>query len=323
MARGDLLSKLIASYGKDDEFRAVAEKIIAEEEQKNNNTLAKTLRKSLMVMGAKSSFKSFNTFMPTPSNVNEYLHLVNESIPHNNLVMSLQNREILDLLKNEFRKSNDIKLRGLPLSNKILFCGPPGSGKTLSAKVFANEVGLPLYVLKLDALISSYLGETASNIRKVFEFAQHTPCVLFLDEFDSLARSREDNLEHNELRRVVNSLLLFIEQLQPKGFLIAATNLDNALDSAIWRRFDEVLWFGLPDLKSIEFYLNKKFKNLIIHIDLKAFAKDLKGLSYAEIERVCNQSIKHAVLDGREGLEDFDFIKSMENEKRRKSGLKS
>ncbi|WP_354101626.1 ATP-binding protein [Bradyrhizobium sp. RT5a] len=99
--------------------------------------------------------------------------------------------------------------------------------------MFAGELGLPLFVVKIDRLISSYLGETATNVRKIFEFARKQPCVLFLDEFDALARSRDDTSEHNELRRVVNSVLIFIDRIKPKGFLVAATNLDQSLDLAV------------------------------------------------------------------------------------------
>jgi SpoVK/Ycf46/Vps4 family AAA+-type ATPase len=104
----------------------------------------------------------------------------------------------------EFRGADLLRRHGLEIRSKLLFCGPPGCGKTLTAEVFAHELGLPLVIARLDAIISSFLGETATNIRKVFESAAGQPCVLFLDEFDGLARARADGSEHNELRRVVN-----------------------------------------------------------------------------------------------------------------------
>lgn len=113
---------------------------------------------------------------------------------------------LLDLVK-EFRRGDDIRRHGLQVRSKLLFCGPPGCGKTLCAEIFARELGLPLFVVKLDRLLSSYLGETVSDVRKIFDFACKQPCVLFFDEFDALARARDDSGEHNELRRVVNSLL--------------------------------------------------------------------------------------------------------------------
>lgn len=323
MVRGELINKLLASYGHDDEFKAIAEQIIEEENQKNNKVLAKSLRKALMAMNYKPSVKPLNTFLPVPHKANEFLELIPFDYQNGkDLILDGRNKAILAFIHKEFRKRDEIKKSSLPVTNKIIFCGPPGSGKTMTAQVFAHELGLPLYMLKLDAIISSYLGETASNLRKIFEFSQNTSCVLFIDEFDSLARSREDNSEHSELRRVVNNILLFIERMQPKGFLVAATNLDTILDNAIWRRFDEVLWFGLPDTKSISNFLNKKFKNVSKNFALDTYLSSLKDFSYADLERLSNQTIKRAIVDGRSEIEESDFELSLKDAKLRRLGFK-
>lgn len=204
------------------------------------------------------------------------------------------------------------------MRSKLLFCGPPGCGKTLCAEIFASELGLPFYLVKIDRLISSYLGETATNVRKIFEFARKQPCVLFFDEFDALARARGDDSEHNELRRVVNSLLIFIERITPKGFLIAATNLDHALDPALWRRFDEVIWFDRPNRSMIERFLRMKFKNVMLAFDPATHAADLEGYSFAEIERVCIQTIKSAIIEKRKEVGERDFREALTDERRRK-----
>ncbi|MGC2132619.1 MAG: ATP-binding protein, partial [Xanthobacteraceae bacterium] len=125
----------------------------------------------------------------------------------------------------------------------------------MSAEVLAKELGLPLYIARIEGIISSFLGETAANIRKLFDGANRHPCVLFLDEFDALARARIVQDEHNELRRVVNSLLMMIDRYRGRGLLIAATNLEESLDNAIWRRFDDVVFFDLPDIAEIHEYL--------------------------------------------------------------------
>ena len=187
----------------------------------------------------------------------------------------------------------------------------------MCTEVFAGELGLPLFVVKLDRLISSYLGETASNVRKIFEFARKQPCILFLDEFDALARARDDATEHNELRRVVNSLLIFIDRIKPKGFLIAATNLDKALDPAVWRRFDEVVWFEKPDREMIEQFLTLKFKNVQTTFNPLSRAGELEGYSYAEIERICVQTIKSAVIERRKDIREQDLRQAIADEIRR------
>jgi SpoVK/Ycf46/Vps4 family AAA+-type ATPase len=199
-------------------------------------------------------------------------------------------------------------------------CGPPGCGKTLCTEIFSGELGLPLFVVKIDRLVSSYLGETATNVRKIFEFARKQPCVLFLDEFDALARARADTSEHNELRRVVNSLLIFIDRIKPKGFLVAATNLDQALDPAVWRRFDEVIWFEKPDREMIEHFLTLKFKNIETAFDPRSHAGSLEGYSFAEIERTCMQAIKAAVIERRKEVREADFRQAVSDEIRRRSG---
>src|SRR5580693_9334749 len=225
MARGELMKKLLASYGRDDEFRAVAEQIIQEEEQKNNRVLARSLRMTLDGGASRPSRpRALAPLIPFPEAAGDYIEFVEPSHTKQDIILSTENVKVFIGLLREFRRSEEIRRRGLPTRSKLLFCGPPGCGKTLCAEIFAAELGLPLYIVKLDRLISSYLGETATNVRKIFEFARKQPCVLFFDEFDALARARDDGGEHNELRRVVNSLLIFIDRITPKGFLVAATN---------------------------------------------------------------------------------------------------
>ena len=268
MARAELMKKLLASYGRDDEFRAVAEQIITEEEKKNNRVLARSLRKTLEAGPGRSSRpKALAPLIPFPEAAADFIERVEPRHTRNDIVLGATNVRVLVGLVKEYRRADEMRRHGLKVRSKLLFCGPPGCGKTLCAEIFAAELGLPLFLVKLDRLISSYLGETAGNVRKIFEFARKRPCVLFFDGFDALARSRDDSSEHNELRRVVNSLLLFIHHIQPKGFLIAATNLDRSLDLAVWQRFDEVVWFDKPDRSMIGRFLRLKFKNVAIAFD--------------------------------------------------------
>lgn len=320
MARGELMKKLLASYGRDEEFRAVAEQIIGEEEKKKNLVFARSLRRSLEAGPARtSSLKTLAPLILFPENSGDFVERIEPRYTKSDIVLGPENVRLLLGVAQEFRLADDIKRYGLPIRSKLLFCGPPGCGKTLCAEVFSAELGLPLFVVKLDRLISSYLGETATNVRKIFELARNQPCVMFFDEFDALARAREDSGEHNELRRVVNSLLVFIDRMEPKGFLIAATNLDQALDPAIWRRFDEVLWFDRPDRTRIERFLRLKFKNVTMEFDPAAHAGALEGYSYAEIGRVCLQAIKAMIIARKKRVSLRDFICALEDETRRRT----
>lgn len=319
MARGELMKKLLASYGRDEEFRAVAEQIIGEEEKKNNRVLARSLRRSLDAAPSRPTKpKALAPLIPFPEAAGDFIELVEPTHNKQDIILSSENiRIFLDLLR-EFRRADDVRRRGLPVRSKLLFCGPPGCGKTLCAEIFAAELGMPLYIVKLDRLISSYLGETATNVRKLFEFARKQPTVLFFDEFDALARTREDGGEHNELRRVVNSLLIFIDRIEPKGFLVAATNLDQSLDPAIWRRFDEVIWFDPPETRMIGRFLAMKFKNVVLAFDPQAHIGELSGYSYAELDRICVQAIKASVIDKRKQVREQDFLYAIADERRRR-----
>ena len=196
MARGDLMRKLLASYGRDEEFRAVAEQIIREEEKKNNRVLANSLRKTLEATpsGGSAAPKALAPLIPFPEAAADYVERLEPSRTKNDIILSPTNEQIISSLVKEFRRGDDIRRHGLPVRSKLLFCGPPGCGKTLCAEVFAVELGLPIFVVKLDRLISSYLGETAANVRKIFEFARRQPAVVFFDEFDALARARHASL---------------------------------------------------------------------------------------------------------------------------------
>ncbi|WP_349956532.1 ATP-binding protein [Rhizobium sp. ZPR3] len=318
MARGELMKKLLASYGRDEEFRAVAEQIISEEEKKNNVVLARSLRKTLENPSKPTRPKALAPLIPFPEAAGDFIERVEPVHSRQDIVLSHDNVRVFAGLLMEFRSGEQIRRRGLSVRSKLLFCGPPGCGKTLCAEIFASEVGLPLYIVKLDRLISSYLGETAANIRKLFEFSRKQPCVLFFDEFDALARARDDAGEHNELRRVVNSLLIFIDRIKPAGFLIAATNLDRSLDPAVWRRFEEVVWFDRPDDKMIRQYLGRKFKNVILGFDPSEHITSLAGFSFADIERVCVQAIKAAIVKRQKDVRADDFEQALADERRRR-----
>ncbi|MFL1453213.1 AAA family ATPase [Marinobacter sp. GN3S48] len=335
MARGELIKKLLESYGDENAFRAAAEVIISEEESKRNQLLAKALRRTLNngMSGSKSSPNRHQTvsrkqeakgLMPlasAPGIANEFLEEVDTAYSHKEVVLSAENKKIFSDLIVEFRASDKIEKTGLPLRSKLLFCGPPGCGKTMSAGVFAREIGLPLYVVKIDRLMSSFLGETATNIRKIFEFATKQPCILFLDEFDALARARDDASEHSELRRVVNSLLLFIDRLKIRGYLIAATNYEKSLDQAIWRRFDEIIWFEKPNFQMIDRFLKTRFKNARPDFSVHDYVHELDGYSYAELERVCIGALRNSVIQSRDHVSKFDFEKAWQNEERRRKNI--
>jgi len=233
------------------------------------------------------------------------------------IILSSENRTALDSLVNEFRHAEKLRRHALVPRSRILFCGSPGCGKTLAAEVFAHQVGLPLFIARLDAIVSSFLGETATNLRKLFDEVSRKPAVLFLDEFDTFAHARRDANEHSEMRRVVNVLLMLVDNYRTRGFLIAATNLHDKIDSALWRRFDEVLFFGLPGERAIKEMLRLKTKNFPADFDLLKKSTKLKGLSFADIDRICIDSIKRSILSDDKRISEINFDSAIREEQRR------
>jgi len=329
MPRGELLKKLFYSYahGDDDGFQAVATEIIRDEESKNNRVLANALRRNLgqakplkLTPSSQPSKEASRKLTVVPFEREKQLPLVETVVPErkaSDLILNRMNQHLLLSLVSEFRQRDTLGAHGLRPRSRLLFCGPPGCGKTLCAQVFANEVKLPLLVASMDVLVSSLLGETATNLRKIFDFAEAQPVVLLLDEFDAIARLRDDETLNGELRRVVNSLLTLIEKFRGHGFVIAATNHERQLDPAIWRRFDEVVVFEKPNRNEVIRLLNLKFRNFRRDFESSEVADQLQGFSHADIERVCVNAIRRSILSGQKVVTKRRLLKSIALESRR------
>ncbi|WP_222856738.1 AAA family ATPase [Agrobacterium pusense] len=253
----------------------------------------------------------------TNSNGSELFEVIEPLHSAKDIVLDRENFRLLTGVVEEFRRGDDLRRYGLVPRSKLLFCGPPGCGKTLCAEVLAYEMKMPLIVARLDGIITTYLGETASNLRKMFDAAQSGSAVLFLDEFDALARTRSDASEHNEIRRVVNSLLKLIDDFHGRGILVAATNLQSTIDAAAWRRFDEVILFKRPTKLQIKRLLEIKLRNFETTLSFDEFLEDLNGMSYAEIERICISAIKREIINRKSTLSKHTFKSSILDEKRR------
>ena len=227
--------------------------------------------------------------------------LIDIIYPEDNLITTAltENNEnqICEFIEN-YRCADKLKQEGLEICNTLLMYGPPGCGKTNTAYMIAKKLNLPIVIARLDGLISSYLGTTAKNIRQVFEFVQKVPCVLFLDEFDAIAKARDDSNELGELKRVVNSLLQNIDNVDKDCLIIAATNHEQLLDTAIWRRFGYKLKIELPDILAIKQIIRLVIKEKISLNDheLSQLASCFQNKSGAVIEEILNKSMRCAVL---------------------------
>lgn len=201
------------------------------------------------------------------------------------------------------RSFDALQSEGLSIRNRLLIHGPPGSGKTSIARVVAAELNLPLVVSRSDSLVSSLLGQTSRNLREIFEYASRSPCVLFLDEFDALAKDRADSREIGELQRVVIALLQNIDALSPSTILIAATNHAQLLDKAIWRRFDHQLKLENPEYEQrVRIWENRLGRFAPNPGSLATFAHASAGLSAATIEMAAHDMARAAILSGSDTI---------------------
>jgi SpoVK/Ycf46/Vps4 family AAA+-type ATPase len=325
MARGELLRKLFLSHqrGNNEEFHAVALEVIAEEERKSNHKLAKDLMRILengrSAMPARPEGPM--NIESLPRDRERQTHLVGVRQPDRrmqDILLAKETAAVVERVLQEYRKAELLRVHGLQPATKLLFCGPPGCGKTLCSEIIASESGLPLLYTRFDAIVSSYLGETAANLRKIFEYASSGRWVVLFDEFDAIGKARDDATEHGELKRVINSFLQMLDGFSAPSILIAATNHEQLLDPALWRRFDEILMFPRPSVHDIHSLLGMKLKNFPRKgLDLKAMASQLKGMSHADVERVCWGAIKAAILQDKDSVDQEIFVRAVKQQRAR------
>ena len=223
--------------------------------------------------------------------------------------------EIKDFIKG-YKNRDKLLKAGIDDSCTLLLYGPPGCGKTTVAQYIAMETELPLVVARLDGLISSLLGSTAKNIRKIFDFASRQECILFLDEFDVIAKIRDDKNETGELKRVVNSLIQNIDVFSKDSIIIAATNHHELLDPAIWRRFNRVLNINKPNKNEINKLINICINKSTIKFNLNEkkidnLAHVLINLSHSDITTIINNSIKNCLINDKNEIYLFDILREI------------
>jgi SpoVK/Ycf46/Vps4 family AAA+-type ATPase len=320
MARGELLRKLFLSHkrGAEDDFRAAALEIVSEEQAKKNRQLARDLMNILDSSRPVTSFRDANGLPRDKEKQALLLEVDHPQLTLNDIILRPQSRSVIDRIIIEYRNYEILRTHGIGPKRKILFVGPPGCGKTLCAKIISNELGLPLLYTRFDAIVSSYLGETASNLRKVFDYAAGGRWLLLFDEFDAIGRRRDDENEHGELKRVVNSFLQLLDGFNSPSLVVAATNHEEMLDPALWRRFDEIVSFPRPSVHEIGQLISMKLKNFpVADINIKKFANSLRGMAHSDVERVCLDAIKSCIIDDKPKLDGATFELALRQERER------
>lgn len=296
MARSDLLISLIKT-GKDTSnprFRQVVEAVIAEERAKKHIMFANQLA-AAYANGANGHPQ------PVSSPVSPIGDLVYETSSEralDSLILPLTVVKECRTLIEEHRRVELLRSFGLSPRHRVLLVGPPGNGKTSLAESLAHELMVPVLSIRYEGIIGSYLGETATRLRKVFDYARQRACVLFFDEFETLGKERGDEHETGEIKRVVSALLLQIDSLPPHVIVVAATNHRELLDRAVWRRFQLRLELPRPTQQQVAAFFDHLFSQLEFARGLRPseFSRSFRGASYSDIEDFVRDLARRYVL---------------------------
>lgn len=298
MARSDLILNLARAGSQGDQLgvRRTLEAMVADEREKQHHVIAEQLSE---VLSLSQRIAAPTKGAPLESTGSPLLELVPDRTLAD-LVLPDQARRGMEELVEEQHRADLLRAKGLEPRNRVLLVGAPGNGKTSLAEAVAGELSLPLLVVRYESVIGSYLGETALRLARMFEHVRARRCVLFFDEFDAIGKERGDKHETGEIKRVVSSLLLNVDSLPTYVVTIAATNHSELLDRAIWRRFQLRLELPPPSASGILEWLTRfeKTSELPLGLAKKATAQQLKGLSFAELEDLCGDILRRAVLAG-------------------------
>lgn len=326
--KAELVEKLIMAHcsGNEQLFSEALNNLVSDEEKKGNTPTASRLRRAyenkkknetldqdMMASGSSASFFESGVTMAAPRDKDSLLELyeiVRPEVSFEDVVLPENQKGIFSQIILEQKNAVELLKHSMTPINRVLLCGPPGCGKTMTAYALANTLSLPVAYVRLDGLVSSYLGQTSTNLRKVFDAVRNQRIVLFLDEFDAIAKKRDDSNELGELKRVVTTLLQNFDNMPANVLLIAATNHEHLLDPAIWRRFNVTITLELPNEKQRISMIQKWIDKYDIQgkVSAKSLAKVTKGLSGAGIEELMTSAAKKALINGSMRTSDIVTI---------------
>lgn len=303
MPRTDLVIEVIRAGAAGDvvRLRETAERMISEERAKKHPEVAEKIAAALATKPANRAAASVTVSRSHELGAGGPLVEKAARRPLGSVRLPAPAAEVVRSLIAEQSRANELRDRGLEPRNRLLLLGPPGNGKTSLAEAIAAELGRIFLVVRYDGLVASFLGETSSRLRKVFDLARSVPCVLFFDELDAIAKERSDANETGEIKRTLTSLLMQIDELPSTCLLVAATNHPNMLDDAVWRRFQVRLQIPQPEPDEIRSYFRDALTGLgeISPKKFEALTNALVQASYADAEELALSVRRRAVLDGK------------------------
>ncbi len=328
MASADQLKALVRSHitRDDGQFYSVAMQVAAHEAKVGHGKLAEELRDLIDAAKSRVVPSESGKLVPLARPRGELANLLHVSYPQNRLSDMVLDASLVGQIQRimeEQRLNARIREHGLSPRRKLLLVGPPGTGKTMTASVLAGELGIPLFLVRLDALITKFMGETASKLRQIFDAISEVRGVYFFDEFDAIGSQRSLAHDVGEIRRVLNSFLQMIEQDHSHSIIVAATNHPEILDYALFRRFDDVLEYHLPTSEQAGELIRSRLGDFAPKpLPLKSLVNMTTGLSYAEIRRALDESIKEVVMRGENRVSSEILKKALQERKQLSERLK-
>ena len=297
MAKSDLIVSLVRASvtGDKNMLRSTVEALMADERARSHHIVADRLQRALQAVAVTPP--ALTSAQPVQGGRETILELT-PKIRFDDLVLTLPARAEAKQLVEEHIRADVLRAHGYEPRHKVLLSGPPGNGKTSYAEAVAEALALPFFVVRYDALIGSYLGETNTRLRKLFDYVRTQPCVLFFDEFDSIGKERGDTHETGEIKRVVSFLLMQIDQLPSYVLTIAATNHAELLDRAVWRRFQLRMAFPAPQKNEVAAFLQKIIDSWpeTPKTPAMTLANRLGAMSYAEARDFCQNVRRRHIL---------------------------
>ena len=315
MASAEHLKALLRSHleGDNERFYSIAMQIAAHEAKLGHGKLAQGLREIIDESKARRRMGSVDTFVRPRDGPGTLLEVSYPKSRLEEIILRKDLAEQIARIVREQRHAAQILEHGLTPRCKLLLIGPSGTGKTLTASVLAGELGLPLLQVRLDSLITRFMGETAAKLRQIFNSIGHNRGIYLFDEFDAIGSQRGLTNDVGEIRRVLNSFLLMLEQNNSHSLIIAATNYPFILDKALFRRFDDILHYELPDKPDIIRLLRTRLERVSDKsIQWDCLAQRALGLSHAEVTRAANEVLKDALVHERSRVFESDVCLMLE-----------
>ena len=317
MATASQIKALLQSHvkGDDERFLTIATQVAAHEARQGHSKLAGELKQLIDEAKSKKRDKRdsvLRVLQPTPE-LGSILAVSQPRLRLKDLSFSPEQRKVFERILREYRQQAKLRSHNLEPRRKLLLYGPPGTGKTATASALAHELNLPLFTIRLDGLITKFMGETASKLRLVFEAIRTSRGLYFFDEFDAIGGDRHSPNDVGEIRRVLNSFLQFLEQDESDSMILAATNYKKLLDFALFRRFDDVINYDLPTTEQIRPLIENKLAQFSCDIeDWPKLEELVKGLSHAEITRACDDAAKLTILEEKKEIEFQSIVDMLE-----------